>query len=42
MDPNVVTLMKEQMYAHKRVYERLIEITGIRLCEVEKLFEALS
>jgi len=42
MDPNAVALMKEQMYAHRRVYDLLIERTGIRVSEVERMFEAVS
>jgi len=42
MNPNAVVLMKEQKYAHRRVYDLLLERTGIRVSEVEKLFEALS
>ena len=42
MDPNVVNLMTEQMHVHKRVYDQLIEIAGVRMSEVEKLLEALS
>ena len=42
MNPNAVALMKEQKYAHRRVYDLLLERTGIRVSEVEKLFEALS
>ena len=42
MDPNAVALMKEQMYAHRRVYDLLIKRTGIRVSEVERMFEAVS
>ena len=42
MDPNAVSLMKEQMYAHRRVYDLLIERTGIRVREVERMFESVS
>ena len=42
MDPSAVALMKEQMYAHRRVYNLLLERTGIRVNEVESMFESLS
>ncbi len=42
MDPNAVTLIKEQMDAHQRVYDRLVEITGVRLAEVEGMFASFS
>jgi len=42
MDPNAVSLMKEQMYAHRRVYDLLLERTDIRVSEVERMFEAVS
>jgi aminoglycoside phosphotransferase (APT) family kinase protein len=37
MRPDAVTMMKQQMGATKRVYDLLLERTGIRIGEVEKL-----
>jgi len=42
MDPNAVALMKEQMFAHRRVYDLLLKRTGIRVREVERMFAAVS
>lgn len=42
MDASAVTLMKEQMFAHRRVYELLIEETGIHVPEVEGMFTMFS
>jgi len=40
MNPKAVKLIKDQMYAHKRVYKMLIKRTGIHIHEVEELFNA--
>ena len=37
MRPDAVTMMKQQMGAHKKVYDLLLERTGIRIAEVERL-----
>lgn len=37
MNPDAVTLMKEQMFAHQRVYKLLRERTDIRVGEVENI-----
>lgn len=42
MRPGAVTLMKQQGGAHKRVYDLLLERTGIRITAVERLFASLS
>ncbi len=34
--------MKSEMSAHTRVYNWLLEATGLRLVEVEKLLKTLS
>jgi aminoglycoside phosphotransferase (APT) family kinase protein len=38
MRPDAVTMMKQQLGAIKQVYELLLERTGIRVAEVERLF----
>jgi aminoglycoside phosphotransferase (APT) family kinase protein len=38
MDPNAVTLINRQMPAHRRVYDLLLERTGLRIPEIEGLF----
>lgn len=42
MRPEAVTMMKQQMGAVKRVYGLLLERTGIRMVDVERLFASLS
>ena len=42
MRPDAVTMMKQQMGAIKQVYELLLERTGIRVAEVERLFASFS
>jgi len=42
MRPDAVTMMKRQMGAMKRVYELLLERTGIRVGEVERLLASPS
>ena len=37
MRPDAVAMMRQQMGAHKRVYDLLLERTGIRIAEVERL-----
>jgi len=39
MDPAAKALIQEQMAAHQRVYDLFLERTGIRISEVEALFE---
>lgn len=36
MDPNAVTLIRQHMPAHKRVYDLLLERTGIPIVEIEQ------
>ena len=38
MDPNAITLIKQQIPAHKRVYDLLLERTGIPIVEIEQSF----
>ena len=38
MNPDAVALISQQMPAHKRVYDLLLERTGIPIAEVEQLF----
>jgi len=38
MDPNAVTLIRQQMPAHRRVYDLLLERTGIQIPEIERMF----
>lgn len=42
MRPEAVTMMKQQMGAVKRVHDLLLERTGIRMVEVERLLASLS
>ncbi len=42
MRPDAVIRMKQQMGAHQRVYELLLERTGIRIAEVERLLASVS
>jgi len=38
IDPNAITLIKQQIPAHKRVYDLLLERTGIPIVEIEQSF----
>ncbi|MCP4541115.1 MAG: phosphotransferase [Chloroflexi bacterium] len=42
MRPEAVAMMKQQMGAIERVYDLLLERTGIRVTQVEELFASLS
>jgi len=42
MRPRAVSVMKQQMAAHKRVYGLLVERTGIRVGEIERLLTSLA
>lgn len=42
MRPEAVAMMKQQMGAIEGVYDLLLERTGIRVAEVERLFASLS
>lgn len=42
MDPNAVYLIRQQMPAHKRVYDLLLERTGIHIPEIESMFVEFS
>ena len=42
MRPDAVAMMKQQMGAHKKVYDLLLERTGIRIAEVERLLASVS
>jgi len=42
MRPDAVAMMKQQMGAHKKVYDLLLERTGIRIAEGERLLASVS
>jgi len=42
LDPNALTLIKQQMPSHQRVYDLLLERTGIPISEIEQLFADFS
>ena len=42
MDSSAVAIMKEQMFAHRRVYEILLEKTGVHVPEVEEMLTMFS
>ena len=42
MDPNAITLIRQQMPAHRRVYDLLFQRTGIQIVEIEKMFMDFS
>ena len=42
MRPDAVAMMKQHMEAHQKVYDLLLERTGIRIAEVERLLASFS
>jgi aminoglycoside phosphotransferase (APT) family kinase protein len=42
MAPNAITLIKQQMPAHRRVYDLLLDRTSIRIAEIEQMFANFS
>ena len=42
INPDALTLIKQQMPAHERVYELLLERTGIPIAEIEQMFAEIS